>query len=692
MHKIKYILCLAVVSHIIISAICAYALEIEDNLSSGYKAYKNGNFETAIAHLESAKGDDSILSDFALYYLGEAHLSISNLDEALNSFLNFVDYHTKSPLTPYAMEKVGDVYLAKGQTVSSINAYKKFLEKYQSSTQTPDVIYKLISILFSIDKYEEAAPFVKRLLVEFPQAEFNDDSFASQILSNEIRKFSTDEFAIRTKGLLKAGRHKRASTEIKEYLFEGLPWFPAEKPSERHDKLLLILGQSLYQARDYKKANEVFEDIFLYTDDKKIQAESLIWIARTYIRLKDFESAKDILNALLSDYPDTNFRDEAAYRLAMIAKDEEDTKLSIALFQQLIKENPASTYKNDALWQIGWLYYSQKNLEESLNTLKILENSPLKMRALYWQGKILKMLGDEDRAVRLLKAAADNFPPTYYSTLAGKTLNPEVSGLKTISRTDILPVALSGDNGQIEQDEKKESIPVKRARKLLELGFNDLALKELASMDKQENPMIVSLLYREAGEVYRSFVIARDRLGYSNQSYQLVFPEGYKEIVEKSAKEFGIDPLLVYAIMMQESQFDAKSVSWAGAIGLLQIMPSTGKMLARELSFSPFKEDDLFEVSTNISFGAQYLKMLITKFKGNLPLALASYNAGPNAVEEWRKRWNLTDIDEFVENIPYPETRKYVEKVLGYYEAYKAIYASTPTQAYMLDQTIKNYD
>lgn len=685
MQKIKSIIYVMIVAHIVIKTICANAADLEDNLALGYKAYKDNNFETAIAHLESAKNDDSILSDFALYYLGEAHLSISNLDEALNSFLNFVDYHTKSPLTPYAMEKVGDVYLAKGQAVNSINAYKKFLENYPNSSQTPDVIYKLISILFSIDKYEEAVPFVKRLLVEFPQAEFNDDSFASQILSNEIRKLSSDELVLRTKGLLKAGSHKRAATEIKGYLIEGLPWFPYEVPSERHDKLRLLLGQSLYQARDYKKANEVFEDIFLYTDDKKMQAESLIWIARTYIKLKDFESAKDILNALLTDYPDTSFRDEAIYRLAMIAKDDEDTKLSIALFQQLAKENPFSPYKYDAVWQTSWLYYSQKNLDESLNTLKILENSPLKMRSLYWQGKLLKMLGDEDRAIRLFKAAVENFPPTYYSTLAEKEL-------KTISKANILPAPFSGGNAPIEQNEENESLSMKRTRKLLELGLNDLALKELASMDKRQNPMNVSLLYKEAGDVYNSYIIARDRLGYSNQSYQLVFPEGYKEIVERSAKEFGIDPLLIYAIMMQESQFDAKSVSRAGAIGLLQIMPSTGKMLARELSFSPFKEDDLFEVSTNISFGAQYLKMLITKFKGNLPLALASYNAGPNAVEEWRKRWNLTDIGEFVENIPYPETRKYVEKVLGYYEAYKAIYISTPTQAYMLDQTIKNYD
>lgn len=685
MQKIKSIIYVIIIAHIVIKTICADAAELEDNLALGYKAYKDNNFETAIAHLESAKNDDSILSDFALYYLGEAYLSISKLDEASNAFHNFTDYHTKSPLTPYAMERIGDVYLAKGQTVNSLNAYKKFLEKYPNSTQTPNIIYKLISILFSHGRYEEAVPFIKRLITEFPQIEFNDDSFASQILSNEFRKLSIDEFAIRTKGLLKTGRHKRAASEIKGYLTEGLPWLLYEVPSERNDKLLLLLGQSLYQARDYKKSNEVFEDIFLYTDDKKMQAESLIWIARTYIKLKDFESAKDILNALLTDYPDTSFRDEVVYRLAMIAKDEVDTNLSVALFQQLIKENPTSPYKDDALWQMSWLYYSQKNLGESLNTLKNLENSSLKMRALYWQGKISKMLGDEDRAIRFLKAAAENFPPTYYSTLAEKTL-------RTISKTNILPVAFPGDNAQIEQNEENESLSIKRTRKLLELGLNDLALKELASMDKRHNPMNVSLLYKEAGDIYQSYITARDRLGYSKLSSHLVFPEGYKEAVEKTAQEFGIDHLLIYAIMMQESEFDVKAVSRAGAIGLLQIMPSTGKMLAKELSFASFKDDDLFQVSTNISFGAKYLKMLITRFKGNLPHAIAAYNAGPNAVEEWLKRWDGVDIDGFIENIPYLETRKYVEKALGYYEAYKAIYISTPTRAYMLDQTIKNYD
>src|SRR3989338_9753236 len=162
MNKIKHILCLAIVSHLIILPIYAYALELEYKFSLGYKAYKDGDFATAVEYLESAKSNDFILSDFALYYLGEAYLSTSKLDEALNAFRNFTDYHTKSPLTPYAMERIGDVYLAKGQAVNSTNAYKKFLEKYPNSTQTPNVIYKLISILFSNDKYEEAIPFIKR--------------------------------------------------------------------------------------------------------------------------------------------------------------------------------------------------------------------------------------------------------------------------------------------------------------------------------------------------------------------------------------------------------------------------------------------------------------------------------------------------------------------------------------------------
>ena len=134
-------------------------------------------------------------------------------------------------------------------------------------------------------------------------------------------------------------------------------------------------------------------------------------------------------------------------------------------------------------------------------------------------------------------------------------------------------------------------------------------------MDQRQYPISISLLYKDAGDIYHSYIVARNQ-SYSSAAfdYQLAFPEGYKELVEQAARKLRLDSFLIYAVMMQESEFDARAVSHAGAVGLLQIMPGTGEMIARKLSHQSFKEDDLFAPPLNINFGAWYLKTLITRF------------------------------------------------------------------------------
>ncbi|MBI3398104.1 MAG: transglycosylase SLT domain-containing protein [Deltaproteobacteria bacterium] len=670
MRKVKYAIFIFIVSCVLTKVAHTYAAPIEENLSLGYKAYQDGNFEKAVEYLQSSKKDDFILSDYSFYYLGEAYLSLNRFDEAFDSFEACIKYYAKSPLASSAAERMGNVYFAKNDVANAINTYKGFLESYPNNPQTQSVLYKLVSILLSHNRYDEAIPFIKRLLTEFPQT-YYDNSFVSQVLSNEVRKLNSDEFYIRLKALLKIRNYETAVKEIKEYLFEGSPWFPYEVSSERNDKLRLLLGQAFYQTRYLKNANEVFKDIFSNTHDTRMRAESLLWTARAYVKLKDFKPAQNALRTFMAVYPDIDLKDEAIYRLAMIAKDEGDGNLAIALLRQLLAEHTGSFYKDEALWQISWLHYTNRNLEESIKTLKTMEGSPLRIRSLYWQGKIANMLGKQNEAKNLFKTAADNFPPTYYSAMSKKAL--EQIGV----RTYLLPVTFPNNTNQTIQPTTDGSLPIKRTQKLLELGLNNLALKELAYIDQRQSSLDISLLYRAAGDFYHSYLIAKGQTYNSLPSsllYQLAFPEGYKETVEKIAAGLKTDPFLIYAIMMQESEFDIQAISKAGAIGLLQIMPATGKIVAQELAHSSFTEDDLFEPAINIHFGAWYIKTLITRFNGNLPLAIAAYNAGPNAVDEWMKKWKGTDMDEFIENIPYQETRKYVEKVLGYYEAYKAIY------------------
>jgi len=142
---------------------------------------------------------------------------------------------------------------------------------------------------------------------------------------------------------------------------------------------------------------------------------------------------------------------------------------------------------------------------------------------------------------------------------------------------------------------------------------------------------------------------------------------GVQELVQRFSKKEKVPEKLIWAIMYQESRFRTEAKSPVGASGLLQLMPETGYDMAESLEISPFDPDDLTNPSLNIHLGVHYLAFLLEKFSGNLPYAIAAYNAGPDAVERWTKLRNKNSCDEFIETIPYRETNNYVRKVLGYY-------------------------
>ena len=157
--------------------------------------------------------------------------------------------------------------------------------------------------------------------------------------------------------------------------------------------------------------------------------------------------------------------------------------------------------------------------------------------------------------------------------------------------------------------------------------------------------------------------------------WQFAYPRVYYKHILESSLEFGMDPYLILAVIREESRFDPGVVSWAKAHGLMQIIPSTGKGIARLMGIRPYYRSRLFEPRTNIRMGTYYLSTLIKRFNGNVYLALAAYNGGPNNVKRWwSKKSKDADIDEFVEYIPFYETRRYVQKVMKSYREYIRIY------------------
>ena len=150
-------------------------------------------------------------------------------------------------------------------------------------------------------------------------------------------------------------------------------------------------------------------------------------------------------------------------------------------------------------------------------------------------------------------------------------------------------------------------------------------------------------------------------------------PRAYADQVERAARRHGIDPNLLFAVMRVESIYNRRIISNAGAIGLMQIMPATGRRIAAELKVERFEPTDLLDPRVNLEFSAWYLASLIRRFDGRLPLAIASYNGGPHNVRLWMRQSNPDiPLDAFLERIPFSQTHRYVRRVLTHYAAYRA--------------------
>ena len=226
-----------------------------------------------------------------------------------------------------------------------------------------------------------------------------------------------------------------------------------------------------------------------------------------------------------------------------------------------------------------------------------------------------------------------------------------------------------------------------RAQDFVRLGFFDSARWEYYEVErKTRNKDYLLLLmkaYEEIESYHRSsyigqifFVTPRERYEMDNVKFlwRHTYPQAFKELVQKYSKNYSVPEEFIWSIIRAESRYRPFVVSPVGAQGLMQIMPNTGRQVSRLLGESSFQTKQLKEPETNIRLGSRYLMRLLKKFDGSLPLVAASYNAGPHRVESWLTAFGNLDMDEFIEHIPFVETRNYVKKVTQYFGIYSKLY------------------
>jgi soluble lytic murein transglycosylase len=225
------------------------------------------------------------------------------------------------------------------------------------------------------------------------------------------------------------------------------------------------------------------------------------------------------------------------------------------------------------------------------------------------------------------------------------------------------------------------------AVELLRMGFPEAVSSELLAVNRNGMPaepirLIVHLLSM-AGEERAAHAVARVSLRrdlsgritpQTRPIWEIAYPNAYRPLIEKHTKEAKVEPDLLQALMREESALDPKALSWAGALGLTQLMPATAKETARQLNIKRFRVESLLEPEMNIRIGAHHLGSLVKKFDGNAPFAVGSYNAGAGAINRWRSERKGMSLDAWVEEVPIAETRGYIKRVLRSYNTYQLLY------------------
>jgi len=419
-------------------------------------------------------------------------------------------------------------------------------------------------------------------------------------------------------------------------------------------------------------AERVLEQIRTAYPRQPIAARALFRLGSLSWNRDDDARALQLFGAYARQYPTGPEAAEAIYASGRIHQEANRYSSAAREFARLVRLYPKSSLAAEARFRVGWCEYRSGNQRRAADVFASIASrgGPDSVSALYWSARV----SGDDAAYRTLLR---NYPESYYAGLAEKRLGQPPGS--SLSGRVVRP------NGSSVLTSTCDFTDPHRTR------FDELEAMSLAPLARNELAVYQERVSGCDGFLIRSWIAVggyRQSIGRALRAggcgtdaswLRYCYPLGFWEIVDREAARRAIDPLLVVALIRQESLFDREARSSANAIGLMQILPATGERLAVESGSPSFSAEQLYDPARNISLGTAYLQTLGERYGGNQPRMLAAYNAGEAAVDKWQRRYPDVDDDEFVESISYRETRGYVKRVLQNRRLYGALYGDSPT-------------
>lgn len=588
----------------------------------GKSEFDAGRYAGAIENLSEAYKRLPVVRDYILFYLSKAYSESGNLSESNLRIKELLKDYPSSPLHKRARGLGIKNLISSGEMPHNTEILESYVRDYPE-----DHDRKFLFAQHLKDKGE-----TERAKAIFKNIYLSSDGMFSEISYNELAAsdITLQDIIEKAANLTNAMEFKKAESALREAL--------AKDSGQRRLEILKKLGHVLFRQKRYKESADTYEK----AGDYYLKAKALY-------RAGDKTGFDAVIKKLSS--MDDKRTGSLLILTALDKRRNGEINEALNLYQTIKEKYPSEA--ESAQWGIAWTYYRAGSYQKALDVFTDLYDSYGSSKYLYWKAQSLERTGgNADHIYKQLAVKTQDF----YSILpqikkSHGTENPpslEPSGYKPFT---------------------SERIEI-----LLEAGMTKEAAAELSAIArKTTNPdelIAVSLKLQECGE-YREALTLLSQLPSREVVRNILYPLAHWHIVRNVSEKYSIDPFIILSIMREESRFDTQARSQAGALGLMQLMPQTAYAIDKKVNLNIKSQENIFDIKANINLGSFYITSLLKEF-GSLPPAIAAYNAGEDVVRRWQKAGNYKSLDEFIEDIPYEETKNYTKRVITtYFEYYK---------------------
>jgi soluble lytic murein transglycosylase len=647
----------------------------------GYAHVLDHDCAKAIDPLSRAKPLAGDLGDYVAYYLGTCYLQTGHQAEGLAALANFSTNYPDSLLIRDVHLTFATALLSEGRAAEAV----ELLEKDRLPVRS-DIEFAVGRAYAAMGQTSKAAAALANVYYNMPTAAEADSALAELKKLPSAPSPTPAQLKTRADLLMKAKRYNDAVDQYRELATHADP--------EARPAAQLALADALHRSGRNREAKTELTNLPGATPDQLTQR--LYILGEVAWASDDNDIFYRTVEELRQTAPTSTWFEQALLLNANLHLVHHEYDKALDSFRELQQRFPNGARASFAHWKAAWLTLrfgrndeAKKLFDEQIG---VYPGGNETSAALYWRARLAEEDHDLGMARAYYQKLSDRYRNYYYAELGRERLQkiPETADPPgQYPLLDHIPPLEHGGDKVTLSDPPTEDLHLQKAALLGNGGLVDFAVRELqaaASADPGNwAPAETAQLYIDTGYYDRAIEVMK----HSVPSYfavdiptlpriywEALFPRPYWSDLKRFSSSNGLDPYLVASLVRQESEFNPLAVSRANAVGLMQLLPKTGKTVAHQESLKHYNPTQLFTPAVNLQLGTRYFRGMVDKFGGSFEHALAAYNAGSDRVEEWMGQGPYRDSPEFVESIPFTETREYVQAIMRNAAVYKQLYGT----------------